>query len=83
MGLMPSAAAGTSPGGIAIELPAPINYDTDNLKVEAGYVKNPLSLSFIYLYTRFQNDNEQFIFPESRDKQHRSRDRRLNPSPRK
>jgi MtrB/PioB family decaheme-associated outer membrane protein len=62
MGLMPSSAAGTSPGGIALELPAPINYDTDNLKVEAGYVKNPLSLSFVYLYSRFQNDNSNLFF---------------------
>ncbi len=62
MGVFPAAAAGTTPGGIAIELPAPINYDTDNLKVEAGYVKNPLSLSFVYLYTRFQNDNSSLLF---------------------
>ena len=61
-GLMPSAAAGTSPGGIAIELPSPIDYITDKFKVEAGYAKNPLSLSFVYLYSRFQNDNSNLLF---------------------
>ena len=61
-GVYPLAAAGTSPGGIAIELPAPINYLTDNLKLEAGYVKNPLSLSLGYFYSTFRNNNYQLDF---------------------
>jgi MtrB/PioB family decaheme-associated outer membrane protein len=61
-GLMPSAAAGTSPGGIALELPSPVDYTTDNFKVEAGYAKSFLSFSFFYLYSRFQNDNSDLFF---------------------
>ena len=61
-GLYPLSAAGTTPGGIAIELPSPVNYDTDNLKVEAGYIKNPLFLSLSYSYSKFQNDNSNLFF---------------------
>jgi len=50
-------AAGTSPGGIAIELPAPINYRTDNVKLAAGYSRNPVFLSLGYFYSNFSNDN--------------------------
>jgi len=57
-GVYPFAAAGgTSPGQGAIELPAPIDFTTDNLKIEAGYVKNPLSLSVGYFYSTFRNEN--------------------------
>jgi MtrB/PioB family decaheme-associated outer membrane protein len=61
-GIYPLAAAGTTPGGIAIELPAPISYTTDSYKVEAGYAQNPLFLSFSYFYTKFTNDNEILYF---------------------
>jgi MtrB/PioB family decaheme-associated outer membrane protein len=61
-GVMPIGAAGTSPGGISLELPAPVNYRTDTLKFEAGYFKNPLSLSLRYSYGQFQNDNASLNF---------------------
>jgi len=61
-GIYPLGAAGTTPGGIAIELPAPIDYNTDNLKLEVGYNKNPLSLSMSYHYSRFHNDNSNLNF---------------------
>jgi hypothetical protein len=48
--------------GIAIELPAPINYRTDTLNLEAGYLKNPLSLTLRYTYGQFQNDNSNLNF---------------------
>ena len=50
-GVMPIGAAGTSPGGISLELPAPVNYLTDTIRLEAGYLKNPLSLA-LPLYVR-------------------------------
>jgi len=56
-GTYPMGAAGTSPGGIAIELPAPINYRTDNVKLAAGYSRNPVFLSLGYFYSNFSNDN--------------------------
>ncbi len=61
-GLYPFGTAGTSPGGITIELPSPIDFQTNNLKLEAGYVKTPLSLSISYLYSTFQNDNSNLNF---------------------
>jgi MtrB/PioB family decaheme-associated outer membrane protein len=61
-GVMPIGAAGTSPGGISLELPAPVNYRTDTLKFEAGYLKNPLSLTLRYTYGQFQNDNANLNF---------------------
>jgi len=61
-GLYPVGAAGTSSGGIAIELPAPINYMTDNLKLEAGYIQNPFFFSLGYFYSTFRNDNSQLDF---------------------
>ena len=61
-GVYPLAAAGTTPGGIGIELPAPIDYNTDNYKIEAGYAKNPLFLSLSYFYTKFSNDNTNLYF---------------------
>lgn len=56
-GVYPLGAAGTSPGGIAIELPVNINYTTNNIKLETGYSTKPLFLSVNYLYSRFQNDD--------------------------
>ncbi len=48
-------ASTTSPGTYAIELPEPIDYTTNNLKVEAGYMQNPYTLSVNYLYSNFRN----------------------------
>ena len=61
-GVYPLGAAGTSPGGISIELPAPIDYTTDTIRLEAGYIKNPLSLTFGYTYGQFENDNSNLNF---------------------
>ena len=61
-GVYPLGAAATSPGGISLELPTPINYQTDYLRLEAGYNKKPLSLQFTYLYGQFQNDNSSLNF---------------------
>ncbi len=56
-GIKPTGAAVTSPGGIAVELPEPVDYLTNNLKLEAGYAKNPLFLSLMYFYSDFSNGN--------------------------
>ncbi len=61
-GVYPLGAAGTSPGGISIELPTPIKYTNDIFKVEAGYIKNPLSLIFGYTYGQFENDHGNLNF---------------------
>ena len=56
-GIKPTGAANTSPGGMALELPEPVDYLTNNLKLEAGYAKNPLFLSLMYFYSDFNNSN--------------------------
>jgi MtrB/PioB family decaheme-associated outer membrane protein len=61
-GIFPIGAAGTSPGGISLELPEPIDYTTDNVKVEAGYAKNPIFLSLSYFYSQFENGNRNLNF---------------------
>jgi MtrB/PioB family decaheme-associated outer membrane protein len=61
-GIKPTGAAGTSPGGIGVELPEPVQYLTNNLKLQAGYAKNPLFLSLTYLYSDFNNSNTALNF---------------------
>ena len=61
-GVYPLGTAGTSPGGISIELPTPVNFLTDTLRLEAGYLKDPLSLALRYTYGQFKNDNAQVNF---------------------
>ncbi len=61
-GIKPTGVAGTSPGGIGIELPEPIDYATNNLKLETGYAKNPLSLTLSYFYSGFNNSNTALNF---------------------
>jgi MtrB/PioB family decaheme-associated outer membrane protein len=61
-GVYPFGVAGTSPGGISVELPGPIDYMTDNLKLAAGYTKGPIHLSLNYVYAIFQNDNSNLNF---------------------
>jgi MtrB/PioB family decaheme-associated outer membrane protein len=56
-GIYPLGAAGTTAGGIAIELPAPINYRTDSVKLAAGYARNPLYFSLGYFYSNFTSNN--------------------------
>jgi len=61
-GIYPIGAAGTSPGGIALELPAPIDYRTDSINLLAGYVRNPLFISLGYFYSSFNNSNTNLYF---------------------
>jgi MtrB/PioB family decaheme-associated outer membrane protein len=49
------AATGLGFGDNAIEMPAWLDYTTDSIKAEAGYVRNPLFFSMSYLYSRFDN----------------------------
>ena len=62
-GIKPIGAAETSPGGIAFELPEPIHYVTNNLKVEAGYAKKPLFLSLGYIRSDFNNSDTTLNLP--------------------
>ncbi|MCX7948680.1 MAG: MtrB/PioB family outer membrane beta-barrel protein [Treponemataceae bacterium] len=61
-GIKPNGVAGTSPGGIGVELPEPIDYITNHLALETGYAKNPLFLSFNYFYSGFNNSNTTLNF---------------------
>ena len=61
-GIYPAGAAGTSPGGIAIELPRPVDTTADSLHVEAGYSQKPFFLSVNYLLGTFDNDTERLFF---------------------
>lgn len=61
-GIKPTGAAGTSPGGIAVELPEPVHYLTNDLKVEGGFAHKPLFLSLTYLYSQFNNSNTVLNF---------------------
>jgi MtrB/PioB family decaheme-associated outer membrane protein len=61
-GIKPTGAAGTSPGGIAIELPEPVHYLTNDLKLEGGYAQKPLFLSLTYLYSQFNDSNTALNF---------------------
>ncbi len=61
-GIKPIGVAATSPGGIGLELPEPVDYVTDNLKLEAGYAKNPLFLSLNYFYSNLNNNNATLVF---------------------
>jgi len=46
------------------EIPEPVSYVTNELKLSAGYAKNPLFLSFNYFYSQFNNSNSSlFIDP--------------------
>jgi len=54
-GIYPLAAAGTSPGGIAIELPTNVDYLTSSFKAETGYSTKPLFVAVNYFYSRFEN----------------------------
>jgi MtrB/PioB family decaheme-associated outer membrane protein len=66
-GIKPVGAAETSPGGRAFELPEPIDYVTNNLKVSAGYAQKPLFLSFNYIYSDFNNSNTALNLPSNFD----------------
>jgi MtrB/PioB family decaheme-associated outer membrane protein len=61
-GIYPIGDAGTTPGGISIELPAPIDYTTDSVNLLAGYARNPLFLSLGYFYSSFTNADTSLYF---------------------
>jgi MtrB/PioB family decaheme-associated outer membrane protein len=61
-GIYPIGAAGTSPGGISLELPAPIDYKTNSINLLAGYVRNPLFISLGYFYSNFTDSNTSLNF---------------------
>ncbi len=44
------------------EIPEPVNYQTNNIKLEGGYAKNPFFFSFSYAYSKFDNDNQDLFF---------------------
>ena len=62
-GIKPTGVAETSPGGVAFELPEPVNYTTNNLKVEGGYARKPLFLSLSYFLSEFNNGNTSLNLP--------------------
>jgi hypothetical protein len=60
-GIKPLGAAGTSPGGPAYELPAPIDWRTTDVGGEIGYSTKRMHLSLSYTYSKFDDANE-FLF---------------------
>jgi len=64
-GIKPTGAAQTSPGGLVFELPEPVNYITNNLKVEGGYAQKPLFLSFNYVLSEFNDGNTSLNLPST------------------
>jgi hypothetical protein len=61
-GIKPASITPTTPGGIVVELPEPVDYTTNNLKVEGGYAKNPLFLSMGFIYSDFNDRNDKLNF---------------------
>ncbi len=64
-GIKPTGAAQTSPGGVAFELPEPVNYITNNLRIEGGYAQKPLFLSFNYILSEFNNGDTRLNLPSN------------------
>jgi MtrB/PioB family decaheme-associated outer membrane protein len=62
-GIKPTGAAETTPGGIAFELPEPVEYVTNNLNVETGYSQKPLFLALSYFYSDFNNSDTALNLP--------------------
>ncbi len=62
-GTKPTGASETSPGGIAFELPEPVDYITNNLNVQFGYSQKPLFLALNYFYSDFDNSNTALNLP--------------------
>jgi len=60
-GIRPLGAAGTSPGGPAYELQAPIDWTTTDVTGEIGYTSRKMHLSLSYTYSKFEDANE-FLF---------------------
>lgn len=61
-GIKPASIASGTPGGFAVELPEPVDYTTNNLKLEGGYAKNPLFLSMGFIYSDFNDRHDKLDF---------------------
>jgi MtrB/PioB family decaheme-associated outer membrane protein len=61
-GIKPTGVAATTPGGIALELPEPVDYTTDTVKFEAGYGKKPVFAALDFVYSNFNNKNTALFF---------------------
>jgi MtrB/PioB family decaheme-associated outer membrane protein len=61
-GIKPTGVAATTPGGIALELPEPVDYTTDTVKFEVGYGKKPVFASLDFVYGNFNNKNTAQFF---------------------
>jgi MtrB/PioB family decaheme-associated outer membrane protein len=64
-GIKPVGAAETTPGGIAFELPEPVEYVTNNLNVQTGYSQKPLFLALSYFYSDFNNSDTALNLPSN------------------
>ncbi len=61
-GIKPTGIASAGTTGPSVELPEPIDYRTDGIKVEGGYSKNPYFVSFSYFYNEFRNSIGDLTF---------------------
>lgn len=61
-GILPTGASGTTPGGIALELPYKVDSMTDTLMVNLDYSKKPVFASLMYQYSEFENDVTNLFF---------------------
>ncbi|MFH1019298.1 MAG: MtrB/PioB family outer membrane beta-barrel protein, partial [Pseudomonadota bacterium] len=48
--------------GVSIELPEPVDYETNTFKAEIGYGQDPFFVSMSYLNSSFDNANEYLYF---------------------
>ncbi len=66
-GIKPTGVSQVSEGQpqIAFELPEPVEYVTNNLKVEGGYSQKPLFLALSYFYSHFNNSNTGLNLPQN------------------
>jgi len=46
----------------SLELPAPVDYETNGFTVEGGYAKKPFFVSLVYSLTDFKNRSEDLFF---------------------
>lgn len=61
-GIKAAGLAASSPGGFIDEVPEPIDYTTNDVKLEAGYAENPFFLSLGFMYSDFNNSDDKLTF---------------------
>jgi MtrB/PioB family decaheme-associated outer membrane protein len=61
-GIKPAGITPGSPGSFVVELPEPVDYTTNNLKIEGGYAKKPFFLSAGFIYSDFNDHNDKLNF---------------------